>query len=425
MPCSACGGSDHMRASSSKCTKRKRKACESGCFSKEDDDLETYTVKRCLRTFIRSDIDFKLTTAIVSRIENDVIEISRLSIELSVLVRHFYTSYLIALDDDKEFLTIFEKDCIDGLAALLTGSRRAKKLKDPLKVWESFKNCSIDTNKNYDSTLRSYLIIHAVNDYRTRLETNISTHAFYRIKRYLRSIIAPIDNHSVKEHAKRVHDAVYNRYYSSSRSSNLSDLEIDKWFDSVIPEPPTAVTIKKDFWKFVPLFWRIQKKFASSWIDGSPMVKNIENVKNIKNIENIENVKNLENIENISDKNKNKKNFGGRGSSRGSVLFPLYSVGAKHLLYDSVALQQLLRYVDKSNTPSTWSVFNAPDPDTGEAGARKYWKRYFNVPSNGKFGYSIRTDAVSVSLTMIRKIKKKKWVKGEEFDPGESKKSKK
>lgn len=167
---------------------------------------------------------------------------------------------------------------------------------------------------------------------------------------------------SVGEHAKRVHDAVYSRYYSCSSSSG--DVEFDKWFNSVKPEPPTAVTMKKDFWRFVPLFWRIQKSFSLSWLNtssDSPIVD--------------------ENIS-LGEENK-KKNFGGRGSSRGSVVFPVYSVGAKHLLYDGVALMQLLRHVDKTNTPSTWSVFNAPDLETGEAGARNYWKRYFRVPRNG------------------------------------------
>lgn len=201
----------------------------------------------------------------------------------------------------------------------------------------------------------------------------------------------------MREHAKRVHDAVYSRYYCCSSSSSSGDVQIDQWFDSVIPEPPTAVAMKKDFWRFVPLFWRLQKGFSLPWLkisSGCP----------------------------VDENNNNTKNFGGRGSRRGSVVFPVYSVGAKHLLYDGSALLQLLRHVDKTNTPSTWSVFNAPDPETGEAGARKYWKRYFSVPRNGKFGYSKRTDAVSVSLTMIRKKKKKKLVKGEEFDPDESKK---
>jgi transposase len=361
--CATCGGTDHRRASSSRCPLRKKRARESS-DSDRTTTWDTYTVKRGLRGFMCPLLAEREVETLLAEIRRDVKELSSFSIDFSVLVHFFYTSRMVRLDNDVEFLRQYPRFDGRALAAALSrlDTRKIKclaRLPDPdglITDWSAL--CP----RRYDAKHRSFSINHIVSQYATVLETNIRTHAFTRIKRAIARMAVDIDR-------KALHDACYARFYGGASSSGCSP--VDEWFDSRIPEPPTAVALERDYWRFVPMFRRLQ---AETWVSAT------------------------------KSNNDNRNSY---CKGRGFRLFPQYHHGLKHLFYDSSALFELLRRTHRDVVPSTWKAFNESPVAGGEAGSRLYWRRYFQCPPN--FGYSMQTDSVAVSLTMLRAgdVKKK------------------
>lgn len=320
MPCPSCGKDDHARSSSSKCLNRKRRIRETGLDS--DQEVSVYNVKKSLTSVLCPLNDCK--EAIVCAIRDDVREMSRLSIELSYLVNFFYKHYSTR-DDFHLLLPKF--DALQFTYAL----KGAKyKLTDPDNVISTY--ISLRRNNTfYDGRSRSFTIMQVAKQYSTIFETNIQTHAF---KRYM------YHKFGTDMDKSEVHSSTYDAYYNGMCKSN----RIGEWFTE---NKINSKELKKNFWRFIPLFLRIQHELY----DQGKLSFNV---------------------------------------------FPIYSHGLKFITYDSRCIHELLRRVDPNNTPSTWPMFSE--------NTTMYWNRHFTLPR--KFGYSFMTDGVSVCLSMNRIVQK-------------------
>jgi hypothetical protein len=164
----------------------------------------------------------------------------------------------------------------------------------------------------YDTKIRSFSINHIVNRYAVALETNIRTHAFSRIKRAIAGIAVSIDR-------KVLQDACYARFYGGVSSSGCSP--VDEWFDSRSPRRPwrwsgTTGVSCRCFAAYKSNCGYLLPRAATTTVTVTTGDEALE-----------------------------------------AVLFPQFSHGLKHLLYDSCALNELLRHTHRNVIPSTWKAF--------------------------------------------------------------------
>lgn len=289
MPCASCGKDDHQRASSSKCINRKRRIRESELAT--DQEVQVYTVKCGLNTFICPLLDQQQKTKLLSEIRRDVRDLSSLTVELSYLINYFYKTYA----KDSDFLERYKK--LDALAfTYLLKNVNYTKLSDPKRVFEEYKRLRGSDELLYNCKLRSFTIMAVAKQYETIFENNLLTHAFARIKRYLRF--------KFKLDKKLVHDAVFKAYYLSEYNNDNS--QITDWLREM---NITQKSMKKNCWQFVPLFVRMQEELFEA----------------------------------------NETSF---------AIFPIYKQGLKFISYDSRGLHELLRRLFPKETASTWQLFS-------------------------------------------------------------------
>ena len=89
------------------------------------------------------------------------------------------------------------------------------------------------------------------------------------------------------------------------------------------------------------------------------------------------------------------------------TVFPVYKQNVKHVTYTTMGLYELLSSLRLPNKPTSTEIRDDP---------QKYWSRYFTLPKN--FGYSIATDGVSVSKSLVRRVQKIKKQKTTETEGG-------
>src|SRR5436190_2107868 len=349
--CPSCGGEDHARASSHKCANRKRRVREEAVPPTHE--LRRYTIKKCFRGFVRRDNGTGLKELLVREVRRDVRDLSGLAIEVSLSIAFFYSHYLTRLGGSR-FLQAYPKCNAARFVSALKCNGVAKKkttpfLEDPDDVLASYMSLRLKPDLKYDGVWRNQLCTYIAKRYETELETAITTHAFKRIRRFLMYQRAVGQEQGLsKETKKAIHEACFARYYNTPLMNRTEESGwIDEWFNS---HEIDVNAVAKNYWRFLPLFTTIQDTFACDPTQHS------------------------------------------------FKLFPVYSHGAKHLTYDSTALFELLRRVDRAKVPSTWKEFNLCGDD-GVPGAREYWKRYFCCPKK-RFGFLIQTDGVSVSISM-------------------------
>lgn len=248
MVCPTCGLTDHIRATSAKCLKRKRKLREVNIA--DDEAVSVYNVKKGFQSFLCPLLDHETRTRLLDNVQKDVRDFSRLSIQMSYLVNFFFKRYVKHFgEDDGSFYNMFPKfDPLQFVYLLKTNARKVK-LEDPLGVIEEFKRLNGGTM--YDGKNRTYNFISVAEQYKTLLENNIQIHAFRRSKRYIHHM------YGEKFNKTEIHRNSFDSFYKG----HFSDNEIGHWFrDNHITEK----AVKANFWKSITLFIQIQHELFAA-----------------------------------------------------------------------------------------------------------------------------------------------------------------
>lgn len=169
MPCKLCGGTDHQRASSTRCAnhvpRQKRRFVDSATES------TTYTIKCGLRKFCL-DADLR------DKINQDVLEISDLAVEASLYV-HFYYTRLLRTSID-EFPTTTR---LHDFYYHLQGKRQKKELIPLDQEYFKLRNQYL-AGRQYDGSHRSFLMGDIIVQHETVMKNCVLVHLFDRMCKY-------------------------------------------------------------------------------------------------------------------------------------------------------------------------------------------------------------------------------------------------
>nr|WIE95296.1 hypothetical protein [Microctonus hyperodae filamentous virus] len=344
--CPSCLQTDHARSSSSRCLNRKRRIRERDLDKNEK--IEIYTIKKCLSSIICPLMKNK--SQLLQKIQQDVREVSRLSIEMSVLVNYFYKSYFLqsaAVSTREDFYKLFPK--FSPLHFMYILQNKRNQLNDPADVIGTYKR--MRSVAAYIGYCRTYIIQEVAKQYDTVFKTNITTHMFSRVKRYLRLLYPD-------QSPAEIHRKSYQSYYQQQQQQQPLNDVIGQFFTQY---ELNVKNVEKNPWMYVYLLMEMQRKFETT----------IENEE--KNIQ----------------------------------TFPQYSHGSKYITYTSTGLYELLRSIKEPDVPGDHVRFREEAP--------KYWHRYFNVAKNFGYALSTDGVACSLSMNRIvlqktSSIKKRKII---------------
>lgn len=176
LSCKSCGGEGHTRRSSKSCANylppiRQRR--NSGDVDHYTQDFDVGVVKQGLDgticPLLREDVRQRLKV----EIRSDVVELSKLYILLGVFVNHCWNAYP---DDESNSVRTFQ-DMMNYVYAIRGKGPHAKKFEDMVRYHGNI--------RRYDGRLRSFIVQEVAKTYWTVLKTNITTHAYSRLARYL------------------------------------------------------------------------------------------------------------------------------------------------------------------------------------------------------------------------------------------------
>nr|WIE95355.1 hypothetical protein [Microctonus hyperodae filamentous virus] len=285
--CSTCGQTGHVRASSAKCLKRKLPIRQRGLGAGEKNEI--YAIKKCLASTICPLVENK--AQILEKIRQDVRELSRLKIELAVLVNYFYKSYFLLPTTTRreEFYKYFPKFSPLQFAYVLQRKKKIT-LADPANVLMKYRQL-----QEYNGSYRSFVIYELAREYDTIFRTNITTHMFTRIKRYLRLLYPDAT-------PTNIHQRCFEAYYTGIKKTDV----IGQFFTQ---NELNVKAVERDPWRYVYLLMEMQQKF--------------EQTKNERHIQ----------------------------------IFPQYSHGLKHITYTTMGLYELLRSIKEPDVPGNATLF--------------------------------------------------------------------
>jgi len=235
---------------------------------------ETFTIKCGLNKFA------KKNEILISKINEDVLEISSLMIEVSLLFNFHYCRLLQSdsnIDEKPNFLNFFYQ------------------LKGKSKLDEEFQN--LISVKVYNSQHRTYLIQNAAKIFETNVKNNIIIHMYPRVKRYFKLKFPNIDKKILYKILKYLFekgasvDSISNEYLKTFRT----EFKLSNEF--------SFHELETSWWKYINFLFKLQTYFNQ--------FRNLENPEAMQRV----------------------KSFN---------LFPIFSFGRKHILYTTDAFRELL-----------------------------------------------------------------------------------
>lgn len=319
--------------------------------------IEYFTIKCGLKSLLRPNGNGISSDLLLAAIEKQVFDISQWSIELALYI-HFKTYRLLcsgnAVAIDQEF-SMKNKSFLPDMHQLVdrkVGKRNSvAAAKYPIDAGYAELRANYCELKLYDCSYKNNMTYYAAENFRVAFGNNIWMHAYVRIRKFLRKL------HPGKENDKLIYytlDALFNkkskRHAHKAITESLS--KYVQWDGSVFHH------IKRDWYSFVPLFYRIQRFNEANGI----------------------------------------KNF---------RLVPHYRHGRKHIRIDTKTLCGILNSIEKGKVSR----------ENEAANARKVWEDHFVILPEGertvskfvtahhKFDMQFTTNGVEASLLFKRNKK--------------------
>jgi len=175
--CKTCNKCGHSRTSSKKCHYYEPPLKYR--INQIEYETESLTVKCGLNKFA------KRNHILISKITEDVLEISSLMIESSILFNYYY--YKLCQSESN---LVNQKPSVLDFFYQLKGTRTLE---------EEYRQLRPDANKLYNGRHRSYLIQNATKTFETNIKNNIIVHMYSRVKRYFKLKFANIDKKFLNE----------------------------------------------------------------------------------------------------------------------------------------------------------------------------------------------------------------------------------